>query len=202
MLKKLSTLTFISLLAILGNLNLHASDKIEKYIVDLERSQIFWGASKIGGHHEGTIKIKSGTITLKNGYLMDAEFVVDATSITNTDLKDPNLNKKLVDHLKSAEFFDVTNFPEIKFKLTKPDRKLDQNYLAKGNLTIKNLVSEVKFPLTLKIDGNEIYAGISFIFDRTKHNMKFNSKKFTPNIGDKMIYDEVDVNLYIYAKRQ
>ncbi len=201
MLQKFSTVAILLAFAF-GSINLLAADKIEKYKVDLEKSEVTWGAAKIGGHHDGTIKIKSGTITLKNGYLMDAEFVVDATSITCTDLKDPNLNKKLVDHLKSADFFDVTNFPEIKFKLTKPDRKLNQDYLGKGNLTIKNISSEVKFPMTLQNDVKEIFTTMSFIFDRTKHNMKYSSKKFTPNIGDKMIYDEVDVIIYIYADKE
>lgn len=201
MIKKISTLVILLALT-LGSLNLNAADKIEKYKVNLEKSEITWGGSKIGGRHEGTIKITSGTITLKNGYLMDAEIIVDANSITNTDLKDPNLNKKLVDHLKSAEFFDVANFPEIKFKMTKPDRRLDQDYFVRGNLTIKNLTSEIKVPMSLRIDGKQLFSTMSFTFDRTKYNMKYNSKKFTPNIGENMIYDEVDVIVYIYADKE
>lgn len=61
--------------------------------------------------------------------------VVDAASIfTNNTDRD--------NHLKSADFFDVENYPELTFESTSLIAK-DENYQLKGLLTIKNITKEV-----------------------------------------------------------
>jgi polyisoprenoid-binding protein YceI len=69
------------------------------------------------------------------------EFTTDVNSInTNNEQRDG--------HLKSADFFDIENFPQIKFEGTKYE-KIDENeHELLGNLTIKNVTKSVK----LKID--------------------------------------------------
>lgn len=172
--------------------------------LDTKKSKVIWTGSKIGGRHEGTVKIKSGTVTMKNGVLSTAEIIVDMTSIECTDLKDKNLNQKLVDHLKSSDFFDVDKFPEAKFVITKPDRRLNQDYMVQGKLTIKDKTSDVKIPTTLILENNNksLMTTVSFIFDRTKHDIKYGSEKFFKNLGDKAIYDEVDLLIELHATKQ
>lgn len=175
----------------------------EVFKVDTKKSKVIWTGSKIGGRHEGTVKIKSGTVTLKNGYLASAEIIVDMNSIECTDLKDKNLNQKLVGHLKSADFFEVDKYPEAKFVITKPDRRLNQDYMVVGKLTVKDKTSEVKIPTTLVFekDNKSFMTTVSFVFDRTKHDIKYGSEKFFKNIGDKAIYDEVDVLIELHASK-
>lgn len=61
---------------------------------------------------------------------------IDAASIsTNEDARDK--------HLRSADFFDVENFPELTFEGTSFKKLNDENYLLKGNLTIKGTSREV-----------------------------------------------------------
>lgn len=172
--------------------------------VDTKKSKVIWTGSKIGGRHEGTVKIKSGTVTMKNGFLSTAEIIVDMTTIECTDLKDKNLNQKLVGHLKSSDFFDVEKFPEAKFVITKPDRRLNQDYMIQGKLTIKDKTSDVKIPTTLILENNNksLMTTVSFIFDRTKHDIKYGSEKFFKNLGDKAIYDEVDLLIELHATKQ
>jgi polyisoprenoid-binding protein YceI len=51
-------------------------------------------------------------------------------------------------HLKSADFFDVEKYPQLKFVSTKFEKKDDENYILHGNLTIK----EVTKPVTLEVE--------------------------------------------------
>ncbi len=171
--------------------------------IDTKKSKVIWTGSKIGGRHEGTLQIKSGTITIKNGYLSTAEIIVDMNSIECTDLKDKTLNQKLVGHLKSADFFEVDKYPEAKFVITKPDRRLNQDYMVQGKLTIKDKTSDIKIPTTLifEKDNKSFMTTVSFVFDRTKHDIKYGSEKFFKDIGDKAIYDEVDVLIELHATK-
>jgi len=51
-------------------------------------------------------------------------------------------------HVKSADFFDVEKYPEIKFESTKIEKRGDQ-YVAIGNLTIKDVTKQVELPFTV-----------------------------------------------------
>ena len=52
------------------------------------------------------------------------------------------------DHLKSADFFDATKYPNITFKSTKIQKK-GRNYAVTGDLTIR----DVTRPITLMVKG-------------------------------------------------
>jgi len=61
---------------------------------------------------------------------------IDAASVfTNEDSRDG--------HLKSPDFFDVANFPELSFKGTSFKKADDENYKLTGLLTIKGVSKEV-----------------------------------------------------------
>ena len=70
----------------------------QKQTFDKEKSTIKWLGEKIGGRHEGYISLKSGELEEKNNEIISGNFVIDMTSITNTDLTDPGYNEKLVGH--------------------------------------------------------------------------------------------------------
>jgi polyisoprenoid-binding protein YceI len=83
---------------------------------------------------EGTFDITDGKFTAING-------LIKATSI-NTDNKDRD------NHLRSADFFDVQNHPEITFEFTKQEGEK-----VYGKLTIKGVTK----PVVLKAQiGGEI----------------------------------------------
>lgn len=67
--------------------------------------------------------------------------VIKADSIwTDNDTRDK--------HLRSADFFEVEKFPEIRFQSTKVVKQGDQ-LIATGNLTIKDVTKEVTLPFTI-----------------------------------------------------
>ncbi|MGN7477387.1 YceI family protein [Solibacillus silvestris] len=65
------------------------------------------------------------------------DITIDATSITTNNGDRDN-------HLKSAEFFDIEQFPEIKFKSTSIAKNGD-DYKVSGDLTIRDVTKPVVF---------------------------------------------------------
>lgn len=51
-------------------------------------------------------------------------------------------------HLRSADFFDVANFPDIHFKSTKIVKKSETQFLVKGIMTLKGVSREIEVPIT------------------------------------------------------
>ncbi len=72
----------------------------------------------------------------------DASIVFDEKDVTKSTLEGTikvasiNTNNERRDgHLKGADFFDVENYPEIKFKSSKVEKKGDK-YVMHGDITI------------------------------------------------------------------
>ena len=94
---------------------------------------------------EGTFKIKEATITAPNADFSDAvvNFTADAASIdTDNDMRD--------EHLRKADFFNVTTFPYIVFKSTSFKKESDKHYKVAGDLTLHGITK----PVTLDVTAN------------------------------------------------
>ncbi|OGU61631.1 MAG: hypothetical protein A2X64_04905 [Ignavibacteria bacterium GWF2_33_9] len=171
------------------------------YKLNLKKSLINWSGRQIGKDHKGTIKFKSGELVFKNKKLISGTFVVDMSTIENTDLDNKADKEKLETHLKSPDFFDVAKYPEAKLTFKRMDKKLKNDYFIIGNLTIKNKRGEVMIPASLEIKDGHLSANIMVTFDRTKFDVKYRSKTFFKEIGDKLIYDDIDLNIFIEADK-
>lgn len=176
----------------------------ENHTIDTSKSKIEWMGSKVvGGSHEGTLEVKSGTVSYEKNQPKSAVITVDMTSIKNTDLTDAEWNKKLVDHLKSDDFFSIEKFKEAKIEIKEFKAAKNNQFDLKGNLTIKGITK----PVTLKatVSGKEkslntIVADLEF--DRTDFNVRYGSGKFFENLGDKMISDKVKVKVELKLKNE
>ena len=130
----------------LGIIGLIAPLAAEKKVVDAASSTISWNAKKVTGEHHGTIKLKSGTISLSKDKITGGEFIVDMTSIVDVDLPAGEWNDKLIGHLKSDDFFGVEKFQEAKLTITsvgKVDK--DGKQEITGGLTIKDVTQMITF---------------------------------------------------------
>lgn len=165
--------------------------------IDKRSGTIEWKGSKVTGSHNGEIDIKEGSFTFEDGKLTKAHVVIDMTSIVNHDLEDPETNAKLIGHLKSDDFFGVKNYPEATFKSTSIEPQDSGKYLVKGNMTIKEDTNPVEFPVTVKTSKKAFRAEGSFEIDRSKYNVRYGSKSFFDNLGDKVIYDDFTISFNI-----
>lgn len=174
--------------------------KVTELKVNTEKSQIEWLGKKVTGEHSGTIEISKGLLVLNDEEITAGNFVVDMTSLADTDLKDPDYKAKLEGHLKSDDFFGVENFPEAKFVITET-KKLEQgNYLVKGDITIKEITQPLEFTVSLHMQDGGAHVSGKIIIDRTKFNVRYGSGSFFENLGDKTINDNFELSLNLYLE--
>jgi polyisoprenoid-binding protein YceI len=153
--------------------------------VDVAKSSVKWLGKKVGGEHSGTIALKEGALEVNGGKVTGGKVVIDMNTIVDTDIADAGMNGKLVGHLKSDDFFGVTAFPTAELAIT----KVEGNNFS-GNLTIKGITNPTSFTATASKDGKSIVYKGTITIDRSKYNVKYGSKSFFDNLGDKVIYDE------------
>jgi|FLOH01.1.fsa_nt_gi polyisoprenoid-binding protein YceI len=157
----------------------------KEVVVNTKKSSVEWKGSKIGGEHEGYIQLKSGSFKLKNDKIVGGNFVIDMTTITNTDIENEKYNKKLVGHLKSDDFFGVEKFPTANFVVTSSTEFKDGKATITGDLTIKGITESISFDVVR--DGNDYASKINV--DRSKFDVRYGSDSFFDNLGDKVIDD-------------
>lgn len=170
----------------------------DAFLVDSQNSMVIWKGFKPGGEHYGVISISEGTLSVENGNLIGGSFKFDMNSIINTDIpSDDEYNLKLVNHLKSPDFFDVEKFPTATFEITDVS-ELDGELSVSGNLTIKETTKNITIPTAMIFD-NEVVILKSNVFtvDRTDFNVRYGSKKFFDNLKDKFIKDEFELSFEV-----
>lgn len=165
----------------------------QSYKIDVTNSTLKWHGKKVTGEHFGNIGLKDGILLLDNDQISGGKFIIDMTSITNTDLTDAGYNAKLVGHLKSDDFFGVEKHPEALLEIIKSSAFKNNVATIDGNLTIKKIKHPVTFTVTK--DGNAYSAEI--VVDRSKYDVRYGSGSFFDNLGDNMIYDEFTMNVKI-----
>lgn len=204
----------LALAAMLQSSNVAATDKpatgsvtaaaaVTSLPVNTAASTMTWNAKKFGGEHTGTVQLANGTLDVNGRKLVGGSFEIDMTSITDTDITNPEFNKKLTDHLKSEDFFSVDKNPVSTFKITKvtPVAKPKAgapNYTITGDLTIKGITNAITFPATVKIDGKSAEADAKVELDRTKWDIKYRSG-LLGTAADKVIDDTFTIDLKLKA---
>ena len=157
--------------------------------VDASKSTVKWLGKKVTGEHFGSIAVKEGNLEVTGGKVTGGKVVIDMQSLTVEDVKDAGMNGKLVGHLKSDDFFSVATNPTSELVVTKVESN-GNSHTFTGNLTIKGITNPATFTTTSTKDGKStVYKG-TLTIDRTKYNVRYGSKSFFENIGDKAIYDE------------
>ncbi len=173
----------------------------ETYKLDVASSTAEWKAYKVTGQHNGTVTLKSGSLTVNDGNLTGGSFEMDMTTIKVLDTQG-EWGTKLEGHLKSDDFFSSEKFPTATFAITKvASRGTAGSYRVTGNLTIKGITKEIKFDATLKTEGGKATGEATLKIDRTDFDIRFRSGNFFENLGDKTIYDEFDLVVKLVANK-
>lgn len=166
----------------------------EEFKVDSKKSKLEWVAKKVTGGHNGYVSVKNGSVLMDHGKIAKASFSIDMTTITNEDIESDKYRAKLIEHLKSEDFFEVSKHPEVNFKMIRSNSLGNSKYNILGELTIKGNKSVISFPLELNQSGSELTAKGTFKFDRTKFDIIYDSGSFFENLGDRAIDNDVVVN--------
>ena len=154
-------------------------------------------------HSELTFKVKhlmisnvKGSFTKFNAKIEGDDFetskitaTVDATSVfTNSADRDG--------HLKSADFFEVETYPELKFESTSITKTDDGEYTLTGDLTIKGITKsvelDVEFGGFMKDPYGNEKSGFSFEgkINRKDFGLNWNAALET---GGVLVSDEVKI---------
>ena len=176
-----------------------AAEFVAPATVSKTESQIRWEASKVTGTHWGYVPLKNATLDYSGGKIKGGSFDMDMVNLTVEDLTDAKSKGNLTGHLKSDDFFSVEKFNTSSFKITEAKSSNGTDYTITGNLTIKGITQKVSFPAKVSVAGKKVTATGQIKFDRTKFEIKFRSGSYFPDLADKMIYDEVKLDVKLVA---
>ncbi|MFL1013312.1 YceI family protein [Flavisericum labens] len=215
--KKFVTLLFITALSVTvmgckdkakeaktGEAEAPASAEVvsETYKADLDESTVEWKGFKPTGEHFGTIAIERGSFDVTNGNIVGGSFIIDMKSIVVKDMPaDDKMNIKLTGHLKSPDFFDVDTHPSAGFTIT-GIQEVNGKTMLSGNLTIKDIKNNITIPVSVSHAGDQLtLESETFTIDRSKWNVKYGSKSFFDNLGDKFINDDIELKVSVKATK-
>jgi polyisoprenoid-binding protein YceI len=124
----------------------------------------------------------------------------------NVEIDAASVDTRVADrdkHLRSADFFDVENFPKLTFRSTRIEQK-DDEFIVYGDLTIRDVTREValetefqgvgKSPWGQEVAGFEAKTKIN----RTDFGLTWNTALES---GGVLVGDEIKINIYVEALR-
>lgn len=136
-----------------------------EYSVDPNQSSVSWQASKrVGGGHNGDVKVQSGEIIVSNGQVVDGQVVIDMTSLTNLDL-DGEMSTQLNDHLNSADFFNTEIYKTATLDITNVQAD-GSSSVATADLTIRGNTETITFPIEVEDQGGQLVVNADLELDR------------------------------------
>lgn len=169
-----------------------------RWAIDLSHSQITFAVKHLGiSTVRGTFDAFSGTIDETDGTITGAEVTIDVASLnTGTGQRD--------DHLRSADFFDVTNHPTATFRLLEATRT-GNDLSARGELTIRGVTKPVT--LTGEIGGpakdpwgnTKVSATLSTKLPRKEWGLTWNA---TLETGGLLVSEDVKLDIELQAAPQ
>ena len=158
--------------------------------IQKESSTVNWTGKKVLGLHTGTINISSGQIDISNGQMDGSEVIIDMTSLSITDISDPQTLRDFRNHLWNDDFFSIDTYHTASLKIQHGELVGDNEYELTGQLTIKDITRPVTFRAKIEILTDFLYSTGELQIDRTLYNIRYGSGKYIDNLGDKLIKDE------------
>jgi len=159
---------------------------------NLENSNIKWTGTELTSKtHYGSLKLTQANLVIVDSKITSGEFTVDMTSLNVEDLEG-EWKEKLEGHLSSDDFFSIEKFQTASLKVLNSNSLENGSFNVNGELTIKDITHPIEFTIT-KNDDNNYNANLTF--DRSKYDVKFRSGTFFENLGDKLILDDIDLEV-------
>ena len=172
--------------------------------MDLSKSSIKWIGKEITTkEHFGALKFSKAQLEFNGDVLTGGEFTVDMTTLDVQDLSGGG-KQILEGHLRSDDFFSVdkhqTSYLKINEVLPPELSRIEadnNSFEVSGELTIKGITQPIVF--TLKPVSDQSYVA-DLTFDRSDYNVRFRSGSFFENLGDKLILDDIKLEVTLVKK--
>ncbi|MBS4206539.1 YceI family protein [Bacillus sp. FJAT-50079] len=126
-------------------------------------------------------------------------FTIDVASI---DTK----NEDRDNHLRSADFFDVENHPNLTFTSTAIERKSDDTYAVTGDVSLHGVTKPETFTVTFEGVAKDPMSGaekagfsVEGTIKRSEYGLNWNAALET---GGVLVSDDVKINLEIQAAKE
>jgi polyisoprenoid-binding protein YceI len=170
------------------------------YTVKNMEASIIWTGRKItGANHTGSMELKENSLEFMGKDLVGGSFVVDMNSIKVMDLSGSSA-EKLTRHLKSDDFFGVSNYPESNFTISDVKAGSEKGeYKVTGDLRIKSTTLPISFPVQLTWKGNQAIATAEIKVNRADFDVRYGSGRFFAGLGDRAINDEFMLEVRIVS---
>jgi polyisoprenoid-binding protein YceI len=190
------TLAVIALALFLGTGNAAAQ---ATYSIDTAHSNVGFKVRHLVARVTGSFNDFDGTITVdfENLDRSSVEFVIKSASVDTGD-------EKRDGHLRSADFFDVEQWPEITFKSNKITKKDKDTFVVAGTLTIRGTSN----PVVLNVDylgeiqamgGTRAGFEVSTSIDRRDYGVSWNRLL---DSGGLVLGDDVEVMINLEVVKQ
>ena len=164
----------------------------QKYVITPQNSKIEFIGSKVTGSHNGSFQKFNGEIDHVGNDPTKGRvsITIDMNSVT-TDAA------KLTEHLKTADFFDVTKFPQAQFVSTeiKPGGEKGASHTITGNLTLHGVTKAISFPATIAVTPDTATVDSNFAINRKDFGVNF------AGASDDLIRDDVVLKFAIRATK-
>jgi polyisoprenoid-binding protein YceI len=178
-----------------------------RFHVDPDKSVVRWTGRNLFNHHEGTVRLASGGLTVDNGRLTGGDFVIDMRSIACTDLTDSAYNQMLLRHLAHDDFFATDVHPTAHF-VVEQARPVDgasegtPNYLVAGAFTLRGVTRPLQFSAVIAAADADHLTGQALLqLDRTQFGSLYGSGRFFAFLGKHVVNDHIDLHLKVHASR-
>jgi|TARA_B100001287_G_scaffold117904_1_gene99225 polyisoprenoid-binding protein YceI len=168
------------------------------YVMDNDNSSIKWTGRELSTKsHYGSLQMKNGSLTVNTDGTVNGIIKIDMTTIDCEDLQGRS-KASLERHLRSDDFFSVESHPIATLTFKSEGGIGAGNKLAfNGDLEIKGISHPISFESEVKNVDPKVSALVNMTFDRSKYNVRFRSGTFFQNLGDKLIYDDIEISVDI-----
>lgn len=174
-------------------------------------STLYWEGYKPGGMHHGTVEVVTGDALTDGNMITGGTFEIDLTTIRNDDIGNDGMRNRLVNHLKSKDFFYIEEFPRAYFEIkgVRPveasagDVPENSTHMVTGDMTIRGNTHEISFPAEITMEEQMIRAQTGKIkLNRTRWEVNHMSKSVFGGLKDNFINDEMVVKLDLRFDRR
>jgi polyisoprenoid-binding protein YceI len=171
------------------------------YVIDAAHSQVGFAVkhmmfSTVRGNFRGF----EGTVVIDNDNPANSkvDVTIDVSTIsTGDDRRD--------EHLRSADFFDVANYPTITFKSTLIDFKDAEDFTINGELTMHGVTQPVKIKAEQTGEGTNPWGvDVAGFEGSTKVNRKDFGLNWNANLekGGVLVGEDIKISLELEAGKQ